>query len=99
MVDAVTIVCLGAKSQVEDMVDAVTIVCLEAKSQVEDIFLFLRTVVCCIDAIAVNNHEQLLTACGRFYWFSIALAESCDLRNTAQLTTHVRGIYEGMVIT
>ncbi|CAI9717817.1 Hypothetical predicted protein [Octopus vulgaris] len=46
------------------MVDAVSIVCPEVKSKVEAISLSRRTIVRHIDAIAVNIHEQLLTASG-----------------------------------
>ena len=47
-------------------VDAVSVVCPEVKSKVEAISLSQRTIVCRIYAIAVNIHEQLSTASGKF---------------------------------
>ncbi|CAI9729984.1 Hypothetical predicted protein [Octopus vulgaris] len=81
------------------MVDAVSVVCPGVKSKVEAISLSRRTIVRCIDAIAVNIHEQLLTASGRFQWFSIALDESTDIQDTAQLLIYIRGIDENFEIT
>ncbi|XP_029639488.1 general transcription factor II-I repeat domain-containing protein 2-like [Octopus sinensis] len=81
------------------MVDAVSVVCPEVKSKVEAISLSRRTIVRRIDAIAVNIHEQLLTASGRFQWFSIALDESTDIQDTAQLLIYIRGIDENFEIT
>ena len=74
------------------MIDAVSVVCPEVKSKVEAISLSRRTIVPHIDAIAVNIQEQLLTASGRFQWFSIALDESTDIQDTAQLLIYLRGI-------
>ncbi|CAI9725739.1 transcription factor II-I repeat domain-containing 2-like [Octopus vulgaris] len=81
------------------MVDAVSVVCSEVKSKVEAISLSRRTIVRRIDAIAVNIHEQLLTASGRFQWFSIALDESTDIQDTAQLLIYIREIDENFEIT
>ena len=83
----------------ECRVDAVSIVCPDVKSKVEAISMSRRTVVRRIDAIAVNIHEQLLTASGRFQWFSIALDDSTDLQDTAQLLIYIRGIDENFEIT
>ncbi|CAI9741099.1 Hypothetical predicted protein [Octopus vulgaris] len=73
--------------------------CLEVKSKIEAISLSRRTIVRRIDAIAVNIHEQLLTASGRFQWFSIALDESTDIQDTARLLIYIRGIDENFEIT
>ncbi|XP_029656857.2 general transcription factor II-I repeat domain-containing protein 2-like [Octopus sinensis] len=81
------------------MVDAVSVVCPEVKSKVEAISLSRRTIVRRIDAIAVSIHEQLLTASGRFQWFSIALDESTNIQDTAQLLIYIRGIDENFEIT
>ncbi|CAI9723916.1 transcription factor II-I repeat domain-containing 2-like [Octopus vulgaris] len=81
------------------MVDAVSVVCPEVKSKVEAISLSRRTIVRRIDAIAVNIHEQLLTASGRFQWFSIALDASTDIQETTQLLIYIRGIDENFEIT
>ena len=73
--------------------------CPELKSKVEAISLSRRIIVRRIDAIAVNIQELLLTACGSFQWFSIALDESTDIQDTAQLLIYLRGIDENFEIT
>ena len=81
------------------MSDAVSVMCPEVKSKVEAISLSRRTIVHGIDAIAVNSQEQLLTASVSFQWFSIALDESTDIQDTAQLLIYLRGIDKNFVIT
>ena len=81
------------------VVDVVTVVCSEAKSKVETISLLQGIIVCRIDAIAVNIHEQLLTAGGCFQWFSITFDQSTDLQDTAQLLVYIKGINENFEIT
>lgn len=81
------------------MVDAVSVVCPEVRSKVEAISLSRRTIVRRIDAIAMNIQEQLLTASGSFQWFSIALDESTDIQDTAQVLIYIRGIDENFEIT
>ena len=81
------------------VIDAVSVVGPEVKSKVEAISLSRRTIVRRIDAIAVNIQEQLLTASGSFHWFSIALDESTDIQDTAQLLTYLRGIDENFEMT
>lgn len=81
------------------MVDAVSVVCPEVKSKIEAISLSRRTIVRRIDAIAVNIQEQLLTASDSFQWFSIALDESTDIQDTAQLLIYIRGIGKNFEIT
>ena len=72
--------------------------CPEVKSKVEAISLSRRIIVLRIDAIAVNIQEQLLTASVSFQWFSIALYESTDIQDTAQLLIYLRGIDETLRI-
>ena len=88
-----------AESIKDCTIDAVSVVCPEVKSKVEAISLSRRTIVRGIDAIAVNIQEQLLTASGCFQWFSIALDESTDIQDTAQLLIYLRGIDENFEIT
>ena len=76
------------------IIDAVSVVCPEVKSKVEAISLSRRTIVRRIDAIAVNIQEQLLTASGGFQWLSIALDESTDIQDTAQLLIYLGGMDE-----
>ena len=47
----------------------------------------------------MNIQEQLLTASGSFQWFSIALDESTNIQDTAQLLTYLRGIDENFEMT
>ncbi|XP_063862127.1 general transcription factor II-I repeat domain-containing protein 2A-like [Scylla paramamosain] len=47
----------------------------------------------------MNIQEQLLTASGSFQWFSIALNESTDIQDTAQVLMYIRGIDENFEIT
>ena len=81
------------------MLDAVNVVCPEVKSKVESMSLSRRTIVRRIYAFAVNIQEQLLTSSGSFQWFSIALDESTDIQDTAQLLIYMRGIDENFKIT
>ncbi|XP_068206391.1 general transcription factor II-I repeat domain-containing protein 2-like [Palaemon carinicauda] len=81
------------------MVDAVSVVCPEVISKVEAISLSRRTVVRRIDAIAMNIQDQVLTASVSFQWFSIALDESNDIQDTAQVLIYIRGIDENFEIT
>ncbi|XP_068223147.1 general transcription factor II-I repeat domain-containing protein 2A-like [Palaemon carinicauda] len=81
------------------MVDAVSVVCPEVISKVEAISLSRRTIVRRIDAIAMNIQDQVLTASVSFQWFSIALYESNDIQDTAQVLIYIRGIDENFEIT
>ncbi|XP_068213843.1 general transcription factor II-I repeat domain-containing protein 2-like [Palaemon carinicauda] len=81
------------------MVDAVSVVCPEVISKVEAISLSRRTIVRRIDAIAMNIQDQVLTASVSFQWFSIALDESNDIQNTAQVLIYIRGIDKNFEIT
>ena len=80
------------------IVDAVSVVCPVVKSKVEAISLSRRTIVRHIDATVVNIQQQLLTASGSFQWFSIALGESTDIQDTAQLLIYLREIDETLRI-
>ena len=72
------------------MVEAVGVVCPEAKPIVEAISLSRRIIVRRIGTIADNIQEQLLTLNGHFEWFSIAVDESTDAQDTAQLQIYIR---------
>ena len=52
-----------------------------------------------IDSISDELTEQLNTASKDFVWFSLALDESTDNEDTAQLLIFIRGINENFVIT
>ena len=83
----------------ECMVDAISVVCPEIRSKVEAISLSRRSIARRIDAIAVNIQVQLLRSIEDFQWFSIALVDSTDLQETAQLLIYIRGINENFQIT
>lgn len=70
--------------------DAVSIICPEVKTKVEALSMSRRTVVHHIESIAVNVQEQLSKAITDCQWFSIALDESADLQDTAQLLIYIR---------
>ena len=81
------------------MVDAITIVCPEVKSKIEAIPMSRKTTVRRIEAIADNFQENLLNTANTFKCFSIALDESTDILDTAQLLIFIRGIDEHFCIT
>ncbi|XP_068224467.1 general transcription factor II-I repeat domain-containing protein 2-like, partial [Palaemon carinicauda] len=76
-----------------------SVLCPEVISKVEAISLSRRTIVRRIDAIAMNIQDQVLTASVSFQWFSIALDESNDIQDTAQVLIYIRGIDENFEIT
>ena len=55
--------------------------------------------MCCIDSISDELTEQLKTVSKDFVWFFLALDESTDNEDTAQLLIFIRGINENFVIT
>ena len=67
------------------MVDTINIVCPEVKSKIEAIPISRKTTVRRIEAIAANLQENLLNTANTFKCFSIALDESTDILDTAQL--------------
>ena len=83
----------------ECMLDAVDITCPEVRTKIEAISLSRRTVVRRIGGIAQNLSEQLFEAGKSFEWYSLALDESTDIGDTAQLLVFIRGIDENFEIT
>ena len=82
----------------ECMLDAVDISCPEVRTKIEAISLSRRTIVLHIGGIAQNLSEQLFEA-GKSSWYSLALDESTDIEDTAQLLVFIRGIDENFEIT
>ena len=83
----------------ECMLDAVDITCPEVRTKIEAISLSRRTIVRRIGGIAQNLSEQLFEAGKSFEWYSLALDESTDIEDTAQLLVFIRGIDENFEIT
>ena len=74
------------------MLDAVDITCPEVRTKIEAISLSRRTIVRRIGGIAQNLSEQLFEAGKSFEWYSLALDESTDIEDTAQLLYLVEGL-------
>ena len=72
----------------ECMLDAVDITCPEVRTKIEAISLSRRTIVRRIGGIAQNLSEQLFEAGKSFEWHSLALDESNDIEDTAQLRNY-----------
>ena len=83
----------------ECMLDAVDITCSEGRTKIKAISLSRRTIVRRIGGIAQNLSEQLFEAGKSFEWSSLALDESTDIEDTAQLLVFIRGIDENFEIT
>ena len=82
----------------ECVLDAVDITCPEVRTKIEAISLSRRTIVRRIGGIAQNLSEQLFEARKSFEWYSLALDESTDIEDTAQLLVFIRGIDENFEI-
>uniref|UniRef100_A0A8C4X772 SPIN-DOC-like zinc-finger domain-containing protein n=1 Tax=Erpetoichthys calabaricus TaxID=27687 RepID=A0A8C4X772_ERPCA len=76
------------------MVECLSVLCPDVRSKFESISLSRRTIVRRIDSISDELTEQLKTASKDFVWFSLALDESTDNEDTAQLLIFIRGINE-----
>ena len=81
------------------MVECVSVICPDVKSKFESISLSRRTAVHRIDLISNQLTEQLMIASNNFVWFLLALDESTDEEDTAQLLIFVCGINKNFVIT
>ena len=81
------------------IVEYASVMCPDVKSKFESISLSRRTVVRRIDLISNQLTKQLMIASNHFVWFSLALDESTDEEDTAQLLIVIRGVNENFVIT
>lgn len=83
----------------ECMLKIANVVCPEVKNKLESVSLSRRTVVRRIDAISENLQDQLLQSSRSFQWFSLALDESTDIQDTAQLLIFIRGVDSQFTVT
>lgn len=83
----------------ECLVDVAELLCPEKKREFEKVSLSRRTVVRRIDMMASDIKKTLTDTLASFQAFSIALDESTDLSDTAQLAIFIRGVDEEVAVT
>ena len=81
------------------MLDVADQVCPEKRQKFEEVSLSRRTLARRIETIGENLTSQLKGLVPSFQLFSLALDESTDVDDTAQLLIFVRGISENFEIT
>jgi len=74
------------------MLDVVDQVCPKQRKKFEEVSLSRRTVARRIEEIGEDLKSQLKTRVSSFDLFSLALDESTDIDDTAQLLIFIRGI-------
>ena len=77
----------------------VDILCPGRKKEIDNISLSRRTVTRRIDELATNIETGLKELASKFKYFSLAIDESTDVANIAQLAVFVRGIDADFNIT
>ncbi|KAF7691530.1 General transcription factor II-I repeat domain-containing protein 2A [Cucumispora dikerogammari] len=78
---------------------AADIICPEQKQKFESILLSRKTVVKRINQLSENLMKQLRDVSKEFLCYFLALDESTDLQDTAQLLIFIRGINSRFEIT
>ncbi|XP_035985865.1 general transcription factor II-I repeat domain-containing protein 2-like [Fundulus heteroclitus] len=83
----------------ECLLDSSAIICPDKTGAFESVPLSRRTVTRRVEDIAKNLEGQLKEMAKGVDFFSLALDESSDVRDTAQLLIFVRGINAGFAVT
>ncbi|KAF8792604.1 General transcription factor II-I repeat like protein [Argiope bruennichi] len=81
------------------MLQACDILCPDKKNNFETVSFCRKTATSRIEAIDKNFTSQLESKIGNFKFCSIAMDESTDINDTAQLVLFIRGVNENFEIT
>ena len=81
------------------MVETAGLLCPESKAKFEKISLSCRTVTCHVELIDEDIASELNKKAESFKLSSLALDESNDIKDTAQLLIVIRGINNNFEIT
>ena len=68
------------------------IVCPENSDEIRKISLSRRTVTRRVEELSSDLKKQFISNCEEFQYFSVAVDESTDTKDTAQLAIFIRGI-------
>ena len=84
---------------VKDCLDIFTsVVCPDKKSMVEKTSLSSQTVARRVDDLAANIQNSLIERLGACQFYSLAIDESTDVCDTAQLAIFIRGVTKGFEV-
>lgn len=81
------------------MLDVAEIICPENKKDFENVSLSRRTTTRRIEVMERDLLEQLMHKSEQFDWYSLALDDSTDVTDTAQLLIFIRGVNDEFDIT
>ncbi|GBL59021.1 General transcription factor II-I repeat domain-containing protein 2A [Araneus ventricosus] len=81
------------------MLQVCDVLCPDKKNTFQTVSLSRKTVTSRIEAIYKNLTSQLESKIGQFKFCSIAMDESTDINDTAQLVLFIRGVDENFEIT
>ncbi|GBN22918.1 General transcription factor II-I repeat domain-containing protein 2A [Araneus ventricosus] len=81
------------------MLQVCDVLCPDKKNNFQTVSLSRKTVTSRIEAIDKNLTSQLESKIGQFKFCSIAMDESNDINDTAQLVLFIRGVDENFEIT